>query len=97
MSAIGSVIVMAGSALSRDGFRGGPVASGGWWLPGALGDAGQLAAVRHLPQADTAQAELAVDGARPAAALAAGVGTHLELRPARGLDLQSSLRHVSSP
>src|SRR5688572_22585494 len=39
--------------------------------PGRLGHAGQLAAVRHLAQADPAQAELAVDGLGPATALAA--------------------------
>src|SRR5580698_173226 len=31
------------------------------YLPGGLGDAGQLARVRHLAEADAAQAELAVD------------------------------------
>src|SRR3954471_12773392 len=45
-------------------------------LPAGLGDAGQLAAVRHLPEADPAQAELAVDGARTPAARAAGVAAH---------------------
>src|SRR4051795_3156224 len=102
MSAIGSVIVMAFSALSPLRFRtrvsGRPVAIvGGGGLPGALGDAGQLAAVRHLPQADAAQAELAVDGLGPAAALATGVPAHSELRLASGLDPESGLRHVSSP
>src|SRR5215207_2134878 len=48
-------------------------------LPAGLGDAGELAAVGHLPQADPAQAELAVDGLGPAATLAAGVRTHREL------------------
>src|SRR6476659_3209391 len=65
--------------------------------PGGLGHAGQLAAVRHLPQADPAQAELAVDGLRPATALAAGVTADSELGLASGLDLQCGLRHVSSP
>src|SRR6476659_115649 len=103
MSAIGSVIVMAFSALSPLRFHtrvsGGPVAivvcGGG--LPGALGHAGELAAVGHLPQADPAQAELAVDGLRPATALAAGVAADSELGLASGLDLQCGLRHVSSP
>src|SRR6476659_5519996 len=115
MSAIGSVMVMAVSALSPLRFRldvfeatwGDRV--WGWWsrravgarlgtgLPGALGHAGQLAAVRHLPQADPAQAELAVDGLRPATALAAGVTADSELGLASGLDLQCGLRHVSSP
>src|SRR6476469_10201308 len=66
-------------------------------LPGGLGHAGQLAAVGHLPQADPAQAELAVDGLRPATALAAGVAADSELGLASGLDLQCGLRHVSSP
>src|SRR5262245_36740034 len=66
-------------------------------LPAGLGHARQLAAVRHVPQADPAQAELAVDRPRPAAALAAGVGAHGELRLARLLDDQCCLRHVSSP
>src|SRR4051794_3792664 len=97
MSAIGSVIVMAFSALSPLRFRtrvsGRPVAIVGGGLPGALGHAGQLAGVRHLPQADAAQPELAVDGLGPAATLAAGVAAHRELGLASGLDLQSSLRH----
>ena len=37
-------------------------------LPARLGHAGDVALVRELAQADPAQAELAVDGARPAAA-----------------------------
>src|SRR6187200_3350303 len=48
-------------------------------LPRGLGDARQLTAVGHLAQAHPAQAELAVDRVRPAAALAAGVAAHLEL------------------
>src|SRR5512144_2130021 len=66
-------------------------------LPGALGDAGKLAPVAHLTQADTAEAELAVDGVRPPAPLAAGVRPHLELRLARRLDDQCLLRHVTAP
>src|SRR3954451_18494291 len=100
MSAIGAVMVMAESALSPLRFRtrvsGRPVAivcSGG--LPGALGHAGELARVGHLPQADPAQAELAVDRLGTAAALATGVAADRELGLASGLDLQSSLRHVS--
>src|SRR6476659_8789317 len=65
--------------------------------PRGLGHAGQLAAVRHLPQADPAQAELAVDGLGPAATLAAGVATHRELGLAGRLDSQSCLRHVLIP
>src|SRR6478735_3205881 len=41
--------------------------------------------------------QLAVDGLGAAAALAAGVAADSELRLASGLDLESSLRHVSSP
>src|SRR3954454_19478514 len=92
MSAIGSVMVMASSALSRCGFRlatdlqRSMVRDG--VLPGALGHAGQLAAVCHLPQADPAQAELAVDRLGTAAALAARVAADLELRLLRSLYLQ---------
>src|SRR5262245_54755309 len=105
MSAIGSVIVMAGglflavvsvarpSAFSL--LRCDQVCGAG--LPGRLGEAGQLAAVRHLAQADPAPAELAVDRLGPAAALAPRVGAHLELRLAGRLDDQRCLRHVSSP
>src|SRR5438270_10303340 len=64
-------------------------------LPAALGDAGELASVRHLPQADPAQAELAVDGLGAPAALAAGVAADRELRLAARLDLEGSLRHGS--
>src|SRR3954447_73113 len=79
--------------------RDGPAAFDGerWGLPGALGHAGQLAAVCHLPQADPAQAELAVDRLGTAAALAARVATDLELRLLRSLYLETSLCHVSSP
>src|SRR5918997_5452681 len=103
MSAIGSVIVMAVRPFLHRGFapasQARPAAivcrlmrrSGS---PGGLGDARQLAAVRHLAQADAAQAELAVDGLGAAAALAAGVAADRELGLAGGLDLQSSLRHV---
>src|SRR5580704_12880412 len=63
MSAMGSVIVMAG-------------------LPACLRHAGNLAGMHHDAQADTAQAELAVDGLRPATPLATGVPAHLEFRRA---------------
>src|SRR3954465_5175929 len=76
MSAIGSVIVMVVSfslgVVSRRVARRDLQRSCGL-LPAGLGDAGQLAAVRHLAQADPAQAELAVDGLGPATALTAGV------------------------
>src|SRR5437588_671854 len=52
-------------------------------LPRALRHAGDHALVRELPQADPAEAELAEDGARAPAAVAARVAPHLEaLRPA---------------
>src|ERR1700751_5443019 len=67
-------------------------------LPAALLHAGQFARVRHLAQADPAQPELAVDRARAAALVAAGVGAHRELRFALALVDQCFLRHlVSSP
>src|SRR5215213_3691425 len=60
-----------GVVLSRCGFPAsrspGPAAFVWVWtpeLPAGLRDAGQLAAVGHLPQADPAQAELAVDRLR---------------------------------
>src|SRR3954470_12722541 len=72
------------------------VASAGSGLPAGLGDAGQLAAVRHLPEADPAQAELAEDGARTPTTRAPGVGAHGVLGlPARFGD-QSLLRHQFS-
>src|SRR5881392_535676 len=58
-------------------------------LPGALGHARQLATVSHLTKAHAAQAELAVNGVRTAAALAAGVRAHTELRLASSLGNQS--------
>src|SRR5689334_10717568 len=90
MSAIGSVIVMM-RVLSLLRFphaqRRERTFSDRWksgtWSPGGLGHAGQLATVSHLPEADTAQAELPVDGLRAAAALAAGVAANSELRLAR--------------
>src|SRR5829696_1199714 len=52
-------------------------------LPARLGHARDVALVRHLPQADAAQAELLVDGARTAALAAARVRPGLVLRRAR--------------
>src|SRR5918998_245149 len=79
MSAIGSVIVMSCcTSLS----------------PGGLRDAGQLALVGHLPQADPAQAELAIDRLGPAALLAPGVGAYAELRLAGLLDPEPCRRHL---
>src|SRR3954468_23970263 len=80
MSAIGSVMVIAGSASFSCGFpRGTYDVCLGRVLPGGLGDAGQLAAVGHVAQPDPAQAELAVDGLGPPALLAAGVRANGEL------------------
>src|SRR5690349_10922750 len=95
MSAIGSVIVMAARPFLHRGFASEPQARPAAivvlkeeeeWSPAGLGHAGQLASVRHLPQADPAQAELAVHGLGPAAALAARVAAHGELGLAGGLD-----------
>src|SRR5688500_2996788 len=52
-------------------------------LPARLRHAGDEALVRQLAQADAAHAELAVHGARPAAAAAAGVLAGLVLRGPR--------------
>src|SRR4051794_6089813 len=65
-------------------------------LPRALRHAGDDALVGELPQADAAEPELLVDGARPAAAVAAGVVAHLELRGPRGLHAQRLLGHYLS-
>src|SRR2546421_10382626 len=65
-SATGSVIDMRSSPL----------------LPAALGDAGDESVVGQLPEADPADAELAVHRAGPAAAPAASVAAGLELRRA---------------
>src|SRR4051794_39171333 len=96
MSAIGSVMVMATGPFSPrfPSYRRAYGVQVCWSvLPTGLGDARQLAGVRHLADAHPAQAELAVDGAGPAAALAAGVGAHGELRLAPRLLDQCLLRH----
>src|SRR5215831_17694338 len=100
MSATGSVMVMAWRP-SSPWFPSGPAA----WsvgagraqvgLPAGLGDAGELAPVRHRPEADAAQPEPAVDRARPPAARAPGVVAHGELRRALCLGDKSLLRHWS--
>src|SRR5260370_13362827 len=98
MSAIGSVIVMANGPSSPRfpaGFHpaAGPSVCSFELLPTGLGDAGQLTAVRHRAEADPAQAETFVDGARPPAANAPRVAADLELgRPVR-LGDQRLLRH----
>src|SRR5690606_9587159 len=63
--------------------------------PRRLGDAGQLAAVSHLADADAAQAELAVHRLRPPAALAPGVGAHRELRLPGRLEDKRLLGHMN--
>src|SRR5688572_25073505 len=64
-------------------------------LPGALGHAGDEALVRELAQADPADAELAVHGARPATAAAAGVPAGLVLGLAQLRDTLGGLGHGS--
>src|SRR5687767_1850381 len=101
MSAIGSVMVMVLCSIPavvspRYRVRG-TFGHRVVWLPAALGDAGELAAVCHLAQADAAEAELAVDRLRPTTTLAPGVGAHGELGLLRCLVPESGLRHVSSP
>src|SRR5580700_12244927 len=101
MSATGSVIVMAWWPSSPR-FPIGPAA---WsvgacaprlvFLPAGLGDPGQLAPVRHGPEADPAQAESLVHRARPAAPRTPRIGAHLELGLALGLGDEALLRHCS--
>src|SRR5438132_26835 len=92
MSAIGSDIVISSSqpfslrSKRRDETRRRP----SWfevntWVQSPTGfrDAGELAGMRHLPEADAAQTEYAIDGARTTAPRAAGVAAHLELRRTR--------------
>src|SRR6188474_1106386 len=78
--------------------RGGYVRPGWAGLPGespaGLGHTRELATVGHLPQADPAQAELAVDRVRTAAALAAGVAADRELRLLVRLVDKGSLGHA---
>src|SRR5580693_546161 len=98
MSAIGSVIVMANRPSSPrfpSGFhrRRDLRCARSSWLPTGLGDAGQLTAMRHHAEADSAQAKPAVDGTRPPAANAPRVAAHLELGRPVCLDNQRLLRH----
>src|SRR5436190_16954733 len=65
--------------------------------PAGLRHAGDLAGVHHLPQAHSAQAELAVDGVRAPAALAARVGADLELGGPLLLLDECLLGHYSCP
>src|SRR6187397_1886625 len=62
-------------------------------LPARFGHAGDLALVRELAQAELAKAELLVDSARSAAAVAARVLPHLVARLALGLRDQGILSH----
>src|SRR3954447_16842620 len=66
-------------------------------LPAALRHARDEAVVGQRAQADPADAELAVDGAGPAAAAAPGVLTGLELRGARLAHALGRLGHVRPP
>src|SRR5437763_8910151 len=101
MSAIGSVIVIGVRQPFSPRFPAGPSPQGlrrsSGSLPGSLGHARQLAAVRHLADAHPAEAELAVHRLGTPAALAAGVRAHLELRLLGGLEDECLLRHLSSP
>jgi hypothetical protein len=66
-------------------------------LPAALGHTGELAGEGHLPEADPAQAELAVHGVGTPAPVAPGVGADGELRLAGRLLDQRGLGHGLSP
>lgn len=63
-------------------------------LPGALGDAGQFASVRHLSQADAAETKLTVDRVGTTTPGAPCVAANLELRLAIGLVDECFLGHV---
>src|SRR5918993_546004 len=91
-----------GSCLSRRGSPAdpGPAAKGATSFdglvtesPAGLGHARQLAGVRHFSYTDPAEAERAIDGAGPAAALAAGVRADRELRLAGRLRDKCLLGH----
>src|ERR1700741_4137288 len=81
MSAIGSVIVIELPPPS----------------PRALRHAGDLACMRHVPQTDSAQTEVAVHRTRAAATAATRVGAHLELGLALLLVDQRFLCHLQLP
>src|SRR5215207_4689176 len=82
-SAMGSVLALKGCLRSKR-----------LGLPGGLGHAGDEAVVRHLAQADPAQAELAVHGAGTAAAAAPAVLPGLELRGPSLADPLGRLGHL---
>src|SRR6195952_5541649 len=110
MSAIGSVIVMQIVPLSprflvrwvSGTWRGAsrrsvaPLRGAGWVerLPARLAHARQLAGVRHLPQTDAAEPELAEDRVRSTAPLTAGVAADCELGLAVRLVDKSLLGHL---
>src|SRR3954452_22811001 len=92
MSAIGSGITSSQPFSLRSKRRDEAKNRSSWFegnacrgLPGGLGDAGELAGVRHLPHADPAETEDAVDGTRAAAARAPRVAADAELRLAPAL------------
>src|SRR6476660_590546 len=66
-------------------------------LPARLGDAGQLAEERTLPEADPAQGEPSDEGARPTAHGAAVIPLHLVLRGPVRLGDHRFLCHLSPP
>src|SRR5918992_2074362 len=65
--------------------------------PAALRHAGHGPLVRQVAQADSAEPELAVDGAGAAAPVAARVLSHLVPRLARSLRDERLFRHVRFP
>src|SRR5262249_17964368 len=65
--------------------------------PAGLLDARELPGVAQLAEAHTAELELAEHGVGPTAALAAGVGAHLELRLACRLLFECLLGHYCCP
>src|ERR1700712_5407737 len=105
-SAIGSVMVLTASSPSSRRFPPGSTPLGAyrvlslklvdwfWLLPAGLLNTGQFAGMRHLPKADTAQAELAEHRVRASTPVAARVTAHLELRLLVGLDDQRLLCHL---
>ena len=69
----------------------------GKFLPGSFADAGDLALVRQLTEADTADAVVAQVSVGTAADLAAVVATGGELGRSGLLELHGKFRHFSSP
>src|SRR3970040_1624310 len=73
-----------------------PITASSPGSPAGLDHAGDLAPVRQLPQADAAEAELAKDRPRPAAAETPRIGAHLELGGPLPLLQQRLLGHPRS-